>query len=55
MNYWSIRYRLSGRKRLLKRYLSRKWELFRTPKAERPVKKAIWAAYDELHKVRHIT
>lgn len=34
-------------KRSIKLYLSRKWELFRTPKNQRPVKKLIWQKFDE--------
>lgn len=37
-------------KRNIRLYLSRKWELFRTPKEQRPIKKLIWQKFDEVQK-----
>lgn len=47
MNVHELRYRVLRLKCNIKLYLSRKWELFRTPKDQRPVKKLIWQKFDE--------
>jgi hypothetical protein len=47
MSIYKLRYKLLQLKRSIVRQFSRKWELFKTPKEYRPVKKLIWQKFDE--------